>query len=218
MSNALDFAKVFLKRGLDTNRDTYDGNMKLQKLLFFSNLVSIAEKGKPLFTDPIYAFSNGCVIENVRLRYKNDCKSLCDDSAAYDPDLTQDEYDVINLTADIFGKLSARELSELNHSFDFWKNAYEHSKQPDRYKDKNLAIVTYSEMQPEINKIKTVIDCFKSNKAERTLKEVVNGITFYYSPDMEITDDILEQLDIFSKSAEDESYSVYKENGELVIY
>ena len=59
MSNALDFAKVFLKRGLDTNRDTYDGNMKLQKLLFFSNLVSIAEKGKPLFTDPIYAFANG---------------------------------------------------------------------------------------------------------------------------------------------------------------
>ena len=45
-------------------------------------------------------------------------------------------------------------------------------------------------------------------------KELLDLITFI----LEITDDILEQLDIFSKSAEDESYSVYKENGELVIY
>lgn len=34
MSNAVDFAKFFLKRGADTNRNSYDGNMKLQKLLF----------------------------------------------------------------------------------------------------------------------------------------------------------------------------------------
>lgn len=33
MSNAIDIAKFFIKRGLDVSRNTYDGNMKLQKLM-----------------------------------------------------------------------------------------------------------------------------------------------------------------------------------------
>jgi hypothetical protein len=34
MADVFDFAKYFLRRGLGTNGNTYDCNMKLQKLLF----------------------------------------------------------------------------------------------------------------------------------------------------------------------------------------
>ena len=72
MRDVYDFAKYFIKNGADSKPNTYDGNMKLQKLLVLSDLANIAENGKLLFPDPVLAFQNGCVVEKVRLRYKND--------------------------------------------------------------------------------------------------------------------------------------------------
>lgn len=218
MCTALDVAKVFIKKGLDTNRNKFDGNMKLQKLLFFANLISLSEKGKPLFEDSFNAFSNGCVIESIRLRYRNDCANLCADSSVFEPNFSQDEYDVVNLTVELFGDLSARELSEINHTFDFWNNAYKRSLQADGYKNKDSSLITLDEMLSEVKKMKYVIEQFKNTAYERMCEEVVNGIKFYYSTDFEMTDEVLEQLVEFSREAEDSSYSVYFEEGNLVIY
>ena len=217
MSNAIDFAKFFIKRGLDTSRNTYDGNMKLQKLLFFSDFISLSETGHKLFPEPVRAFSNGCVIENVRLRYKNDFANLCSDSMAFEPDFSQDEYDTLNLAISIFGQLSARELSDLNHGFLFWKRAYERSCTVSGFKSKDLAIVHESEMLSEVDKIKAVIRVYKSNRTERAMHEIINGKIFFYSPDFEMTDAILEELEKFSRVSDENTYSVYIEDGNLVI-
>ena len=72
MRDVYDFAKFFIKNGADSRPNTYDGNMKLQKLLVLADLANIAEYGEPLFGDQVLAFKNGCVVEKVRLRYKND--------------------------------------------------------------------------------------------------------------------------------------------------
>jgi len=218
MSSAIDVAKIFIKRGLDTNRNTYDGNMKLQKLLFFANFISLAENGKPLFPEPIRSFKNGCVVEEVRLRYKNDFNNFYIDSEKCEPEFSQEEYNVLNLTTDIFGDISARELSELNHSFSFWEKAIARSIQVDGFKDKDLAIVSQEEMSKEASKLKEIISRFKANKSDRSLREIVNGISFYYSSEIEMTDDILEQLESFSNEADDNAYSLYFENGNLVIF
>lgn len=69
MRDVYDFAKFFIKNGADSMPNTYDGNMKLQKLLFLADLANIAEYGEPLFNDQVLAFKNGCVVEKVRLRY-----------------------------------------------------------------------------------------------------------------------------------------------------
>lgn len=217
MSSAIDFAKLFMKRGFDTYKNTYDGNMKIQKLLFFANIISLSEKGEPLFTDPIFAFKNGCVVESVRLRYKNDYANLYNDSMCFEPDFTQDQYDVINLTSELFGQLSARELSALNHSFSFWRAALERS-DIGGYRDKELSVVSLDEMRSELSAIKKVIDVYKANIVDRKFKEVVNGVVFYYDSVMTITDEMLEQLEMFSFDAEDSAYTVYIDEGNLVIY
>ena len=71
MRDVYDFAKFFIKNGADSSPNTYDGNMKLQKLLVFADLANIAEYGEPLFGDQVLAFKNGCVVEKVRLRYND---------------------------------------------------------------------------------------------------------------------------------------------------
>lgn len=218
MKSAIDYAKLLIKRGLDTNHNTYDGNMKIQKLLFFANFISLIERQKPLFQESVRAFTNGCVVEEVRLRYKNDYQGLYKDSQAYSPDLDQEEYDILNLTEDLFGGLTARELSNLNHTFSFWSNALNRSMQGNGYRDKNLACISPEEMLAEKDKMQSVIERYRANKLERMQFELINGVKFYYASDFSMTDEVISELEQFSLSAEDLAYSVYFEGESLVIY
>lgn len=58
MRDVYDFAKFFIKNGTDSKPNTYDGNMKLQKLLVLADLVNIAEYGLPLFDEQVLAFND----------------------------------------------------------------------------------------------------------------------------------------------------------------
>ena len=95
----------------DKIANTMDGNMKLQKLLSFANMISIAKYGHPLFAEPVLAYENGFVVESVRQRYKNDYAGLKNDSGEFNPDFSEEEYRILNDTLGIFGRLQAKELS-----------------------------------------------------------------------------------------------------------
>lgn len=63
MRDVYDFAKFFIKSGADSTPNTYDGNMKLQKMLVLSDMAHLARCRQPLFGDNILAFENGLVVE-----------------------------------------------------------------------------------------------------------------------------------------------------------
>ena len=219
LSDVYDYAMYFLKHGHGTDRNTFDGNMKLQKLLVFANMVSLAERDTPLFNDEILAFEQGCVIEKVRLRHQNDFNGFMADSRGFCPEFSQEEYDILNLTISLFANLSARELSDLNHAFAFWKEAYANSQNQDGFKDKRKAVVSLDAMRSEIGRFKAAILAYRETSVEANAKEVINGITFYYDPkELVLIDDILSDLYKFSLVAKEKVYSVYTDNGSLVIY
>ncbi|MDO4952803.1 MAG: DUF4065 domain-containing protein [Synergistaceae bacterium] len=218
MKDVYDFAKYFLKCEDATIANTYDGNMRLQKLLVLANLISIAEYNIPLFDDEILAFEHGCVVEKVRLRYKNDYAGFKKDSDSYQPDFSEDEYNVLRLTMNIFGRSKPRELSDVHHSFRFWKNAYENGlKQGGGFHDKSLSVVDMLSQNEDIETVRSLIDSFKRSAQDVEAREVINGITFHYDGFL-LTDNMIKQLEKFSLSAEDTDYSVYLDNGSLVVY
>ena len=217
MRDAYDFAKFFMKNGADSRPNTYDGNMKLQKLLVLANLTNIAEYGEPLFKDQVLAFKNGCVIEEVRLKYKNDYVAFRQDSEVYQPDFSEREYQVLDLVMEIFGCASARELSDINHTFDFWKLAYDNGTSRDGYHDKAMSVVDMMSQHSDIERMREIISAYKDAASDLTASEIINGVTFYYDG-FELTDDIIDQLESFSLSADDDTYSVYLDDGRLVIY
>lgn len=218
MADVFDYAKYFMQKNLDSNRNTFDGNMKLQKLLVLAYLVSLAERDEPLFDDTILAFEQGCVIEKVRLRYKNDCANFAEESYRFNPEFSQDVYSVLNLTIELFGNLSARELSHINHSFEFWSRAYKSSIQEGGFKDKGKSAISIEDMRSEVDKIREVIRAYRETQSEGLAQETVNGVDFYYSPaEFLLSDEHLDQLYGFSLVAEDSAYSVYLDEGSLVI-
>ena len=75
--------------------NTYDGNMKLQKLLVLADMAHLAQYGQPLFKEDVLAFENGLVVEKVRLRYRNDYSGLKADSEKFDPDFSEEEYETL---------------------------------------------------------------------------------------------------------------------------
>ena len=217
MKDVYEYAKFFIKNGADSIPNTYDGNMKLQKLLVLADLASIAEYGEPLFDEQVLAFKNGCVVEKVRLRYKNDYIGFKNDSESFQPDFSEREYIVLNLIMEIFGKASARELSEINHTFDFWKLAFDNGTDSNGYHDKARYVVNMLSQTEDIKRMREIISAYREVSDNVTASEIINGVTFYYDGFI-LTDEMIEQLEGFSLSAEDDAYSVYVDNGRLVIY
>lgn len=217
MRDVYDFAKFFIKNGADSRPNTYDGNMKLQKLLVLADFANIAEYGEPLFNDPVLAFTNGCVIEKVRLRYKNDYAGFKRDSEFYQPDFSEKEYEVLNLVMEIFGCASAKELSDINHTFDFWKLAFENGTSNTGYHNKEMSVVDMMSQHSDLEKMREIISAYRETSSDVTSSETINGVTFYFDG-FSLTDDMIDRLESFSLSADDDTYSVYLDNGRLVIY
>lgn len=217
MRDVYDFAKYFIKNGADSLPNTFDGNMKLQKLLVFADMIHLAEYGDLLFGDKILAFRNGCVVEKVRLRYKNDYHGLKIDSNSFQPDFSEKEYNALNTAIAIFGDASARELSEINHTFESWCEAYNNGTRKDGFHDKDKSVVDLMSHVDDVEKMREIIDAYKESSSYVMAKEIINGVTFYYDG-FTLTDEIIEELEKISLNAEDNAYTVYIDNGGLVVY
>ncbi len=221
MRNVDDYAKYFMKEATGLN-NSYDGNMKLQKLLTFANLINMALNNKPLFEEHLLAYKDGCVIYPILSDYRDRYKDFKERSEAFVYDFTESELEVLSITLGIFDKLQARELSDLNHEFDFWRNSYKQS-------EKNC-VVKYEDIEKELEIIRSMVESYKNRDIDDEF-EIINGITFYYNPkNLDIYNEyelggryfkIFDELYDFSKSeeAKDSSYTVYlDEDGELVIF
>lgn len=216
--SAMDAAKWFIQKNLDNPRNTFDGNMKLQKLLYFAQLIHLANHGEVLFEEPILAFENGSVVEQVRLTYRDEQRGLMNDAIQTQFEFDPEQFETLELTEEIFGGLSARELSDINHMHQGWKDAYERSFRG-RYRFKGFGLIRLDEMiEKDLPYIKEMLKAYEMTREQDEVFEVVNGIKFYYDPnEIEINEDILHELQGFNGT--ESAYSLYidEEQG-LVIF
>ena len=217
MRDVYDFAKYFMKIGADSKPNTYDGNMKLQKLLVMAYVICLALYSTRLFEEDILAFRNGCVVEKVRLRYKLAYQEFKKDSDLYQPNFSEQEYKVLGLVTGIFGDMSAVELSRFNHVFDFWKKSYENGTDVNGYHVKDDSVVDFSKYPEDLQTMRDIVAAYQEGKADDDVPELINGVKFYHEG-LVLTDDIIDKLATFAETAEDSAYSVYMDCGELVIY
>ena len=80
-----------------------------------------------------------------------------------------------------------------------------------------MSIVDMMSKKDDIEKMQEIIAAYRETANDITASETINGVTFYFDG-FALTDDMIEQLESFSLSADDDTYSVYLDNGRLVIY
>ena len=215
MHDVIDYAKFFLKKEDKNIANTYDGNMKLQKLLSFADIISFAKYNKPLFDEPVLAFENGFVVESIRQRYKYDYEGLKKDSDNFNPNFSEEEYQILNATYDILGGLTPKELSCLSHSFECWSEALKKGYNG-FYHDKEVSIANLS-LEDDINRVLTMLDSYEKDKHSNLKKEIINGSTFIL-PTEPLSEELFQKIVEFSKSCPPDTYSVLIDNDELVVF
>lgn len=155
-----DVAKWFMKKGLDNPSNTRKGNMKLQKLLFFAQLIFMCKNnGNTMYDERFSAFENGMVLEPVRQEYRNNYYVL-EREAGQEIIMPQEVEETLNITTDIFGQCSADELSELSHQFETWSKYLKESIGNENYHNKDKAIVPYEELEKELYKMNKVLQAY----------------------------------------------------------
>lgn len=157
----IDVAKWFMSQELDKPTNSFDGNMKLQKLLFFSQLIYMCQNdGKPMFDDEFNAFEHGMVLEKVRKEYQNNYINLynsCKNAIA----LPKDVLKALILTKEIFGDCNANELSEMSHEFEAWNKYYRNSINQFGVYDTDKSKVPYKALKEELYKMQKVLSAYE---------------------------------------------------------
>ena len=154
-------AEWFIQRNLDTPTNTGKGNMKLQKLLFFSQLIYMCKKnGETMYNEMFSAFDNGMVLEPIRQEYLKNYKQLKQDSTR-NIILPEKVEEALIITEEIFGKCTADELSELSHQFDAWSKYLNLSIEVDNYHNKSKAMVPYEELEKELYRMNKVLKAYE---------------------------------------------------------
>ena len=120
-----DIAKWILTRNrleVQTEDGDYISNLKLQKLLYYSQGCFLALRDEPLFDSPIEAWTYGPVVPEVYHLYKSYGSSAIDSSdIIFDTDLIlPEDRNILEEVYSEFGQYSAAKLVKMTHEETHW--------------------------------------------------------------------------------------------------
>ncbi len=128
-TDAMSVAKWFVDRA---NNDFVDEggvaegltNLKLQKLLYFAQAVSLSMKDKPIFEEKIEAWKFGPVVPDVYHALKGFNNQPIDISAETQ-EIDSEAKALLENVWSVYGKFSAHELVNITHNHLPWRKVYE---------------------------------------------------------------------------------------------
>ncbi|AAO36606.1 SocA family protein (endogenous virus) [Clostridium phage phiCTC2B] len=223
MCKAISVAGWFINNDFKPTNDK-SGNLKLNKLLYFAQMISLIKRNKPLFEEELYAFENGVVVEKIRKDYCNNYDDFVKLAKEYDKNFNEDEIDILESTKELFLNVSPEDLSELTHQHKCWKHYYNKSIEEAKgykYNKESARMpigVIKNVYKDDLLLIKKMVDALEISYDIKEEKIVINNTEFYYNPEeLCINEAIKQQLEEFPSY--DEAYSLYidEEQG-LVVY
>lgn len=120
--SAINIAKTLLTLSNPEYGDIIS-NLKLQKLLYYSQGLHIALSGEALFNDNIVAWQYGPVVENVYREFKVYGSGAIPVPENFDNSyLSDNQLEILKDVYGVFGQFSALKLMEMTHSEMPWKS------------------------------------------------------------------------------------------------
>jgi len=122
MAQINDVAKCFLYLD-DTNEGDGISNLKLQKLVYYAQGFYSAIFGKSLFSNDIFAWTHGPVVQTLYHSYKNFGSNRIPVPTDFNPNsLEKEEFELIEEVFEVFGQYSAWKLRNMTHEESPWLN------------------------------------------------------------------------------------------------
>ena len=154
MLKAIDFAKYFLNKDDGTlfnnklversGRRFYEGNARLNKYLHIAQNLYIAQHGRKLFEDDLYAYDNGVVIPSVQENY------LAIKSRYVGKSIPSDERAFLDKIYQALQNASLEELIEISHEDSEWERKSGFYKKEDQKMDSLKNVDEYREQYKDM--------------------------------------------------------------------
>ena len=119
MLNAHEVAKWYIFNNPELASGYIDENTKVNKLLYFSNLMYKCVKNEALIIDDFIAFPNGPVVFSVYRDYRYNGLNELPTQCPIIEGLPRKVLEIINF---VYGNYSAQELVEESHTHSLWRN------------------------------------------------------------------------------------------------
>lgn len=204
MENVLEVSKWLISNGSGMSYPSKSGNLKLQKLLYYADAMSLSVYDEPLFSNDIIAWEEGPVVKAayVHYRYYNLWSKKSNS-------IGEKAIKILNVILDLFDEFSGEELKLMTHDDIIWKK-YEN--EIEYYKD---IIIESSDIKKYFFKEFNLL--FNDYFNEKSIK-IGDNIFLYNPQETELTE---EDKKILQKDFENEKQQelfVFKEDGELIAY
>lgn len=206
MLSGNEVAKWFIFHNPELASGYIDENTKINKLLYFSNLMYYCINNKNLINEDFIAFPNGPVVFSVYRDYRyNGLNSL--PQQIITP--TEIQLKILNIINFIYGNASTDELVNESHTHSLWKDV--------QHLIPNNPKIEFKNVEPELvayNKAlyNTYADIDFSNIVKEKIK---NNIYYYFKDSFDMTDEIIDKLSTFDKYDEPKFLEII--DGELVV-
>ncbi|HDH4242358.1 TPA: DUF4065 domain-containing protein [Staphylococcus aureus] len=117
--NINTIAKWFVENNITSSENSYDGNLTLNKLIYFADAMNYAINNKKLVDEIPVGFANGPVYQSVYVdhRYRT-LESINSDDA----EISEETLKLLRIVKFAFGSYTSQYLSELTHEQTPWKN------------------------------------------------------------------------------------------------
>lgn len=180
-------------------------NMKLNKLLYFSQLYYFVLFGKYLFEDNFLRWDNGPVIENIYKDYiYNNLKMSVSIEELNEELIKAPLNKFLNVVNFIFSNNSGEELSEKTHEHNIWKNT------------KKNGIIDFNKISEELREeVITYYNFYKDIDFDNIVKLEIGNNIFYHLKDLTLNE--LDKNYLKGLKYLGEIYFIEKINGELVF-
>lgn len=156
----IDIAKWFINQNIEGIDNSKDGNMKLQKLLFFAQIMYMCRNnGSTMFDEEFNAFKHGMVLQNVLWKYQDSYKELEEESKELS-DIPDDIEKILIATKDIFGSCTPEELSQMTHELKAWDKYYRRSILLGGKYNQTKSKVPYKELEEDLYRMKKILDAY----------------------------------------------------------
>lgn len=195
---AIKIVKWFIDLNPSLRNEYDDRNIKLDELLYFSNLMFYSLKGENLIEEPFEKRDNGPIIRKIHNDL--DCtNNLYKD--VKDKEILQ----ILHIIDFVYGDLNARQLSEEVHKSSVWQDA------------KKNKYIDFSNISKEEKKLMTSLyETYANVDFQNLVAEKIGRNKYYYDKrNIQMTDELIWYLEDLPNFSEPLFLEIV--NGELVF-
>lgn len=206
MLTAHEVAKWFIYNNPELASGFIDENTKVNKLLYFSNLMYRCVEKDRLISDDFVAFPNGPVVFSVYRDYRYHGLSALPSQSPVIEGVQRKILEIINF---VYGNYTTQELVDESHTHAQWRSV--------KHLIPYNPTINFENIDKDlISYYKSLFSTYSELDFSKISKEKICGNVYYYYKDsFEMTDEIIDKLSTFDRFDEPKFLEIV--DGELVI-